>query len=235
MGIMGLAAQAEALAEEAAAANVFMLPDKIANILLKRPPMRSADLEQLIRASVEREGYDDFATLADDFDRLEQVRNDLAHAELAWADSPREDPDHHRWRLVSHRGRALQVLPEIVTVDDLRPEVDRAMDVRATMTGLAYRLGRMRIVHAGGKGPWDLPEKGPGPRPEPGCTSRTLNRPRLLGVRPSSLASRTCVVIMRSQRLKVGLTAGVPLQSRTRAGARTSASPSRVIASVSST
>jgi hypothetical protein len=165
VGIMGLAANAEGLADEVAVAYILMLPDGIADVLIKRFPLRSADQVALIRASVEREGYQDYASLPADFDRLAQVRNDLAHSDLVWADSHREDPDHHRWRLHNHRGRARQVLPEIVTVDDLRPEVDRAMDVRATMTGLAYRLGRVHMVPVDEDHPLDLPEFGPGPRP----------------------------------------------------------------------
>ena len=159
VSILGLAAESEGFADLVAAAYIDLLPDSIAAVLIKRFPLPSADLVALIGATVEREGYVDMAALPAEYDRLAQVRNDLAHSDIG------QDRDHDdRWRLYNHRGRAPKALPETMTLDDLRGEVDRAMEVRANMTGLAYRLGGLGIINAANS-PRPPPEYGPGPRP----------------------------------------------------------------------
>jgi hypothetical protein len=159
VSILGLSVESEGLADLVASAYIALLPDSIAAALIKRFPLPSADVVALIRAAVEREGYADMAALPAEYDRLAQVRNDLAHSHIG------QDRDHgDRWRLYNHRGRVPKVLPETITLDDLRGEVERAMHVREILTGLAYRLGYLRLVAAPGS-PSTLPEYGPGPRP----------------------------------------------------------------------
>ena len=158
--ILGLAAACEGLADLVAAAYIALLPDRIARVLIRKFPLPSADLVALIRAAAEREGYEDMSDLPGEYDRLAQVRNDLAHLDQHRVDLDQPEPV----RLFSHRGRAPAVLAETLTLDDLRREVDRAFELRSRMTGLAYRLGYFRIRDVG-KSPNPLPERGPGPRP----------------------------------------------------------------------
>ena len=115
---------------------------------------------RLIRAAVEREGYADMADLADRFDRLAQLRNDLAHSTLGLANLPAYGD---LWRLYGGRTREPDVLQGVLTIDDFRVEVERAIDVRERMTMLAYRVGYLQLVTVGG-GQSDLPERGPGTR-----------------------------------------------------------------------
>lgn len=159
VSVLGLAAACEGLADLVASAYVALLPDSIAPALIKRFPLPSADLVKLIRAAVERERPKGAESLPADYDRLAQVRADLAHSDLV------QDRDAtERGRLYNHRGRSLKVLPETITLDDLRAEVERATLVRAHLTALAYRLGYLRIKQVGGP-PSEMPEYGPGPRP----------------------------------------------------------------------
>ena len=119
---------------------------------------------RLLEAAITREGYDDLRHLPGAFDRLQQVRNDLAHSDLRPVDLFQDPPVEYR--LFSHRRRPLDVLPEIVTVEILLEEQRRAVDdVRPYMDGLAYRLGMLRLVSPEGAPPLSIPETGPGPKP----------------------------------------------------------------------
>lgn len=158
VSIIGFAAELEAQADQIVFAYAEMLPEEVAGVLLKRLPLSSTDQVALIRASVKREGYDDFASLADDYDRVAQVRNDLAHCDVVPADSR----DSDRYRLYNHRGRKLQVLPDFVTIDDLRGEIDRLMSVRQGMAGFLYRLGRLCLRSPSEDHPLGIPRTGPG-------------------------------------------------------------------------
>jgi len=162
--IIGRAAEAEAAADQVGYAYLVLLPDEIIPVLAK--PLRGADQVRLLRAAIAREGYDKdtrlgFRGLPDAFDRLQQVRSDLAHSDLIPVDlfHPVE------YRLVSHRENPLKVLPPVVTVDILLAELERATDLlHGPMNGLLFRLGRLslREVDAHGEHP---PRTGRGPRP----------------------------------------------------------------------